>query len=101
MNKEGTLNNIFLQACQNGVLSQIAQNLFNVVDTSDILDTNVIEKVDGNTGLILAVRENHEDVVRFLLENTDIDVNVANKFGYTALMLAAQNGNTNIINMLL
>ena len=101
MNKGGSLNNVFLQACQNGVLSQIAQNLFNVVDTSDTLDTNVVEKVDGNTGLILAVRENHEDVVRFLLENTDIDVNVANKFGYTALMLAAQNGNTNIINMLL
>ena len=101
MNQGGSLNNVFLQACQNGVLSQIAQNLFNVVDTSDTLDTNVVEKVDGNTGLILAVRENHEDVVRFLLENTDIDVNVANKFGYTALMLAAQNGNTNIINMLL
>ena len=101
MNKGGSLNNVFLQACQNGVLSQISQNLFNVVDTSDTLDTNVVEKVDGNTGLILAVRENHEDVVRFLLENTDIDVNVANKFGYTALMLAAQNGNTNIINMLL
>ena len=101
MNQGGSLNNVFLRACQNGILSQIAQNLFNVVDTSDTLDTNVVEKVDGNTGLILAVRENHEDVVRFLLENTDIDVNVANKFGYTALMLAAQNGNTNIINMLL
>ena len=49
MNKEGSLNNVFLQACQNGVLSQIAQNLFNVVDTSDILDTNVVEKVDGCT----------------------------------------------------
>ena len=93
---------IFLQACQDGDLNHIASQ-FSIRDgdTMNKLDINVVEKVDGNSGLILAVRENREDLVTWLLDNTTIDVNVANKFGYTALMVAAQNGNTNILDTLL
>ena len=88
---------IFLKACQDGDLNHIASQFF----VRDNLDINVVEKVDGNTGLILAVRENREDLVSWLLDNTNIDVNIANKFGYTALMVAAQNGNTTILDSLL
>ena len=88
---------IFLKACQDGDLNHIASQFF----IQEKLDINVVEKGDGNTGLILAVRENREDLVSWLLDNTSIDVNIANKFGYTALMVAAQNGNTAILDSLL
>ena len=88
---------IFLQACQDGDLNHIASQFC----IQEKIDINAVEKVDGNTGLILAVRENREDLVSWLLDNTNIDVNIANKFGYTALMVAAQNGNTAILDSLL
>ena len=88
---------VFLKACQDGDLKHISSQ----IGIRDKLDINTVEKVDGNTGLILAVRENREDLVSWLLDNTNIDVNIANKFGYTALMVAAQNGNTDILDSLL
>ena len=88
---------VFLKACQDGELKHISSQ----IGIRDKLDINTVEKVDGNTGLILAVRENREDLVSWLLDNTNIDVNIANKFGYTALMVAAQNGNTDILDSLL
>ena len=88
---------IFLKACQDGDLKHISSQ----ISICDKLDINAVEKVDGNTGLILAVRENREDLVSWLLDNTNIDVNIANKFGYTALMVAAQNGNADILVSLL
>ena len=88
---------VFLKACQDGDLKHISSQ----IGISDKLDINTVEKVDGNTGLILAVRENREDLVSWLLDNTNVDVNIANKFGYTALMVAAQNGNTDILDSLL
>ena len=88
---------IFLAACQDGDLNHIASQFC----IQEKIDINAVEKVDGNTGLILAVRENREDLVSWLLDNTNIDVNIANKFGYTALMVAAQNGNTAILDSLL
>ena len=91
----------FLSACEHGSLDTLAEQLFGDAGAGAQLDLNCTEKVDGNTGLILAVRENKEEVVRFLVENTDIDVNSVNKYGYTALMQAAQNGNLNILNLLL
>ena len=65
------------------------------------VDLNAVENVDGNTGLMLAVRENNEDVVKYLVNNTKANVNISNKFGYTALMIAASNGNLKILDVLL
>ena len=90
----------FLDCCLSGSIEEIAQIVFDE-NMWKFINVNCLESVDGNSGLILAVRQNHEDLVKFLLENTDIDVNIANKFGYTALMLAAYNGNVNILNQLL
>jgi len=84
----------FLKSCQDGDLGQVEKSVM-------FADVNVIEKNDGNTGLMIAARDAHANVVNYLLDNPEVDVNLGNKFGYTALMLAAQNGNLEIVDMLL
>ena len=84
----------FLQACESGKLSLVEQSI-------SFAEVNVVEKVDGNSGLMIASRDAHGEVVNYLLDNPQVDVNLSNKFGYTALMLAAQNGNMDILEMLL
>ncbi|OBX02397.1 ankyrin [Gallibacterium genomosp. 3] len=42
----------------------------------------------GGNGLTPAAEKGHEDIVRFLLENTDINVNLTNTVGWTALIEA-------------
>ncbi|WP_197496253.1 ankyrin repeat domain-containing protein [Gallibacterium salpingitidis] len=42
----------------------------------------------GGNGLTPAAEKGHEDIVRFLLENTDINVNLTNNVGWTALIEA-------------
>jgi len=84
----------FLKACESGQLTNVEQS----ISGSDV---NVVEKVDGNSGLMIASRDAHREVVNYLLDNPLVDVNLCNKFGYTALMLAAQNGNMEILDMLL
>jgi len=88
MNKED-----FLTACRTG-------NLPTTVALP--IDVNAVEKEDGNTGLMIAAREGHLEIVKHLMkEYPDIDVNINNKFGYNALMFAAQNGHLDIISLLL
>jgi len=84
----------FLKACEEGQLSQVEKSIL-------FAEVNVVEKEDGNSGLMIASRVAHRDVVNYLLDNPEVDVNLSNKFGYTALMLAAQNGNLDILDMLL
>jgi len=84
----------FLRACESGVLVDVEHSVSGA-------DVNVVEKVDGNSGLMIASRDAHREVVNYLLDNPQVDVNLSNKFGYTALMLAAQNGNMEILDMLL
>ena len=90
---------MFVQACKEGDLRTLTKLLD--MSAGSELDVNCTEMVDNNTGLILAVLENKAEVVKFLVENTDIDVNSINKYGYTALMNAAQNGNLDILTVLL
>ena len=90
---------MFIQACKEGDLRTLTKLLDKSAGSE--LDVNCTEMVDNNTGLILAVLENKADVVKFLVENTKIDVNSVNKYGYTALMNAAQNGNLDILTVLL
>ena len=59
----------FLSACEHGSLDTLAEQLFGDAGAGAQLDLNCTEKVDGNTGLILAVRENREEVVRFSAAN--------------------------------
>jgi len=87
-------NLIFLKACESGQRTAVEQLISHA-------EVNCVEKVDGNSGLMIAARDAHADVVNYLLDNPQVDVNLSNKFGYTALMLAAQNGNMDILDMLL
>ena len=65
------------------------------------VDVNCVDRVDGNTGLMLASRDNHLEVATVLLGLLQTDLNKVNKFGYTALMLAAQGGHLAMMDLLL
>lgn len=56
-------------------------------------DPNAVEPMRGDTGMILALRENAMAVFDVLMRHPDIDVNAQNKIGDTALMIAAYKGN--------
>jgi hypothetical protein len=63
------------------------------------LDINQTDLI-GNTPLITAARTGQEDIVRLLLDDTNIDIDAKNVFGYTALVLADANGYKNIVTLL-
>ena len=90
------LNREFLECCQQGDLSQVTEYV-----QHHQVDVNSVEAVDGNTGLMLATREDRLEVAQFLLSLPPTDVNRVNKFGYSALMLAAQHGNLQLLDLLL
>ena len=92
----GFSNTRFLLCCEQGIVSEVAQYV-----QHHQVDVNSVDAVDGNTGLMLATRDNQVKVVEFLLTVLKTDVNRVNKFGYSALMLAAQNGNLEILDLLL
>ncbi|MBQ9578800.1 MAG: ankyrin repeat domain-containing protein [Ottowia sp.] len=54
----------------------------------------------GETALFFAVRQNHTDIARALLEH-DADPNARNKRGTTPLMLAAKSGDADMARLLL
>ena len=87
-------NTKFLQCCENGLAKEVVGYIQHGVDV------NCVETVDGNTGLMLASRDNRVEVAEVLLSILQTDVNKVNKFGYSALMLAAQSGNLDILDLL-
>ena len=59
------------------------------------------QNILGNTALILACYKNHTDVALALLEDDDIDVNLANQNGITALHLTSEKGMLAIVEKLI
>merc|ERR1712086_1089437 len=59
-----------------------------------------LQKVNGDTSLMNAVRKNDVDLVKSLLANGN-DVKATNKYGETALMTAAEYGSAKIMELLL
>lgn len=57
------------------------------------LDPNLIEAERGDSGLILAIRENSMDVFRILIETPGIDVETMARNGDNALMIACFKAN--------
>ncbi|POM80749.1 Serine/threonine protein Kinase [Phytophthora palmivora] len=52
------------------------------------------------TALIVAAKEGHRDVVRFLVNDDKADVNAKDKYGWTALIGAAKEGHYDIVRFL-
>ena len=84
----------FLSLCEGGDVSLVTEYV-----QHHHLDVNSGEDVDGNTGLMLATRDNRLEVAQYLLSLPPTDVNKVNKFGYSALMLAAQHGNLQLLDL--
>lgn len=65
------------------------------------LDPNIIEEERGDTGLILAVRENSMKVFDLLLNAPDIDIEAESWNGDTAMMMACYKENMPAVEALL
>lgn len=65
------------------------------------LDPNLVDEERGDTGLILALRENSLKVFELLLNARDVDIEASAKNGNTALMIACFKGNTAAVDALL
>ncbi|XP_055370831.1 uncharacterized protein LOC129605233 [Condylostylus longicornis] len=81
-------------ACQNGQ-KDIVQLL-----CDKCLDINTKDNLLW-TPLFYAVEDNRIDIISFLLQRKDIDLNNVSRDGYTVLHLAAGNGNKKIVEILL
>lgn len=55
---------------------------------------------EGNNTLLVAVEYNQEEVVEFLLDETDIEIEARNADGDTALMVAIKHGHVGLVQML-
>jgi ankyrin repeat protein len=65
------------------------------------LDPNIIEPQRGDTGMILALREDAIQVFNVLLETPGIDLEIKARNGDTALMIACYKGNRRAVEALL
>jgi ankyrin repeat protein len=65
------------------------------------LDPNLIEAERGDSGLILALRENSMRVVKALLQSPQIDLEQKSNNGDNALMIACFKANTEAVRLLL
>lgn len=64
-------------------------------------DPNTVEAERGDTGMILALRENSMKVFKLLLNANGTDINQSAKNGDTALMIAAYKANREAVSALL
>ncbi|WP_028329847.1 ankyrin repeat domain-containing protein [Brachyspira alvinipulli] len=77
--QDENLNSPFLYAGARGLLD-ILKLLYKKADTINVLN------IYGGNALIPACEKGHLETVRFLLENTNINVNHVNKLSWTALL---------------
>lgn len=64
-------------------------------------DPNTVEEERGDSGLILALRENSMEVVKVLMKSPDINLEARSGNGDNALMIAAYKANRAAVDMLL
>ena len=84
------------EACRKGKIKKVKKLI-----KKSRKDINTKDSDLGNTPLITTVQENHSDIVAYLLTLDDIDTNLKNHEGNTALHLAVQNNNQKIVVQLL
>ena len=87
---------LFLVSAVVGDVTKVKEQL---VDNADLI--NYVDK-QGMTALIWASKEGHIDIVRLLLNTSQVDLNRGRKRdGATALMLASYNGHVKVVEILL
>jgi serine/threonine-protein phosphatase 6 regulatory ankyrin repeat subunit B len=69
--------------------------------TSDTVDVNLLQTIDAVTALWIASYNGHGEVVKALLANNKLDVNLQHIDGTTALWMASQNGHVQVVEALL
>ena len=84
------------QLCEGGELAELRLALIRGEDVNSIKDEECKE-----TGLMLAVLQEHNSVVRLLLEQPTLDLNCTDSQGATALHHAADGDNAEAAKMLL
>ena len=63
------------------------------------LEINTVD-CDQITPLHKAIANRHNDIVKMLIDLPRVDVNARNKYGFTALILAAGMGNNQVVSWL-
>ena len=61
----------------------------------------VVQAEDGMSALHLAAQSGHCDVVRYLVENTELDINSLDDGGWTAMVWAAEHRHLETVRYLL
>ena len=91
MSGEKTVNEVFVEACTNGEEAKVNAAIVLGVDV------NTKDATYDMTGLMLAIRNKHENIVDILLAHPDIDINEKSNSGFFPLLVAALNGLTSIV----
>jgi ankyrin repeat protein len=91
--------------------NQVEKELFDAAKKGELSKLTTLLKMkstsankvngDGDTLLHIAVMHNHIQIVKYLIDNYDVDVNVRNHAGKTPLMIAKEKSFSNIANYLL
>ena len=85
-----TIDEAFLDACNNGDKAK--------VNAAIVLDVDINTKnSEGKTGLYIAIRNIHEDIVDILLARPDIDINGKTNTGAFPLLVAAYHGLSSVV----
>ena len=88
--------NSFRQLCWKGNLEEVRAALVRGEDVN-----GVEARFSNQTGLMLAVMKGHNSIVRLLLEQPTLDLNLSDNGGTTALHFAAQYDNAEVVRLLL
>ncbi|KAH9186767.1 hypothetical protein AeNC1_011261 [Aphanomyces euteiches] len=94
-NKEG--HTAMVMACATGAVDVVQL----LITECPQLNVNYQTPECRNTALLIAVRENHLKIVESLLEHPEIDISLENKEGLTAMDLAIQKEQNDIIELLM
>lgn len=83
-----------VEACKHGARECAILLIEADADVNSVTDTYL-------SPLMLAVRQGHDDVLRTLLHHDDIKVDTAGEYGHTALHIAAERGDIDMLAQLL
>ena len=86
---------VFVQAVYCNEIDTIKKYLSEDINPNESISST------GVTPLLIATYKGHSDIIKLLLERSDIQINVQENSGVTALINAANNGHADIVKLLL